>query len=576
MKRFKYGLLVIGAALLFPQKSIAQFRLIKAHSDQEDRIISTNPALLDPFRNYKQSSRLIVPLINQESSTSNSFPSTVNFSNRDFNYFAWNNPEYGGNHLTPFTQKSWIQKLGGSHLWNNPNRFFSWESDDRQDYLVVNPVLDLSYSPSFGSFDTTVLNGRGVELYGQMGEKLAFYSQIYDYQANYPFHIDEYNQKYGVFPGLGNVQTNSFGYNDFFYATAYMDVLLLKKQGDTTGKGYEISATFGHDKQHIGSGFRSLILSNFAAPSLFLQVNYKIGPFRYQNLFKELVSDMSVDTSKTYNKKYLAMHRGSLNFENVGLELGFSEMVIQSRPNSGFDINYLNPIIFYRAIERDLGSSDNALIAFDAKWNKGAFMWYGQLVIDEFNFSSVFGNRNSYLNKFGNQIGVYYRPQLSYLKQSYFQFEYNAVRPFTYSHRKGSPNYYSNYNQALAHPLESNFREFMIRFFAVPKNAQRWAFKNTSQFAWKGLNQMAENFGGDFRIPYNTALDRENAPILQGQLQKRLNIVTTVVYYAQPNAKVELSHHWFRSSTESNTNNFHYLALAIKYNFTDTRETYLF
>ena len=87
-------------------------------------------------------------------------------------------------------------------MWQNPNRFFSWESEDREDYLVVNPILDLSYSPSAGPFDTSLLNGRGVELYGQMGEKLAFYSQIYDYQANYPFHIDQYDQKNKVYPGL--------------------------------------------------------------------------------------------------------------------------------------------------------------------------------------------------------------------------------------------------------------------------------------------------------------------------------------------------------------------------------------
>ena len=165
-----------------------------------------------------------------------------------------------------------------------------------------------------------------------------------------------------------------------------MDVLLLRKNKDSSGKGYEISATFGHDKQHIGSGFRSLILSNFAAPTLFLQVNYKLGPFSYQNLFKELIRDMSKDSSKTFNKKYLAMHRGSLEFDKIGLELGFSEMVVQSRLNSGFDVNYLNPVIFYRAIERDLGSSDNALIAFDAKLKKRQFVFYGQLIIDEFNF----------------------------------------------------------------------------------------------------------------------------------------------------------------------------------------------
>jgi len=568
--------ILILFAFVFSKSIIAQNRLIKAHSDQEDRIISSNLGLIDPFRNYKQSKRFITPLMKSGLSINDSSHTSLNFNQKNFNYFAWNNPEFSGNHRTAFTQKSWVYKLGGPKLWQNPNRFFSWESKDREDYLVVNPILDLSYGPSLGSLDTQVLNGRGVELYGQMGEKLAFYSQIYDYQANYQEHIDHYNRQFKVFPGLGNVQTNSFGFNDYFYATAYMDVLLLKKQNDTTGKGYEITATMGHDKQHIGSGFRSLIMSNFTTPSLFLQVNYKLGPFKYQNLFKELISDMSKDSSKTFNKKYLAMHRGSLEFEKIGLELGFSEMVIQSRPNSGFDINYLNPVIFYRAIERDLGSSDNALIAFDAKWKKNQFLFYGQLIIDEFNFSSVFGNRNSYLNKFGNQLGLYYKPNISSLKQSYIQLEYNAVRPYTYSHRRNSSNYYGAFNQALAHPLESNFREVIFRFFAVPKNYQRWAFKNTTQLAWKGLDLNGENYGGNIRKPYSDAMDRENAIILQGNLQNRINVLTTLMYYVQPNAKIEISHHWFHTKDQLNSGNWNYLSLSIKYNFTDTRESYLF
>ena len=556
--------------------SIAQYRSIKAHSDLEDRIISTDLGLVNTFRNYKQSPSFTLPLIRMDSAKAIRQDEVLNFNQSSFNYFAWNNPEFAGNHRTSFTNGKWVEKIGASNLWRNPNRFFSWESDDREDYLVVNPILDLSYSPAAGPFDTSVLNGRGVELFGQMGENLAFYSQIYDYQANFPFHIDEFDQNHNVYPGLGSVQTNSFGYNDFFYATAYMDVLLLKKRRDTLQKGYEITATFGHDKQHIGSGFRSLILSNFAPPSLFLQINYKLGPFRYQNLFKELISDMTIDSSRTYKKKYLALHRGSLEFDKIGLELGFSEMVIQSRTNSGFDLNYLNPVIFYRAIERDLGSSDNALIAFDAKWKKRNFMFYGQLIIDEFNFSSVFGNRTSYLNKFGNQLGVYYTPKWSVLKQSYIQLEYNAVRPYTYSHRRNSSNFYGAYNQALAHPLESNFREIIFRFFAVPSRHQRWAVKNTTQIALKGLDKPNENFGSNIRVPYNTALNREDSPILQGNLQNRVNVLTTLMYYVQPNAKIELSHQWFNSLDESNRSNFHYLSLSIKYNFTDTRESYLF
>ncbi len=576
MNQIKRIQILILIAFFSSKGAIAQYRLIKAHSDQEDRIISSDIRLFDSYRNHKQSRSLISSLKDAEELIADSIKFFETFNQKRFNYFAWNNPEYGQNQRTAFTRKTWVQKLGGSKLWQNPNRFFSWESKDKEDYLVVNPVLDLSYAPSAGAFDTGLLNGRGVELYGQMGEKLAFYSQVYDYQANYSESIDRYRRKYGVIPGLGSVQTNKFGIYDYFYATAYMDILLLKKQNDTANNGYQISATIGHDKQHIGSGFRSLILSNFTTPSLFLQVNYRLGPFKYQNLFKELVSDMSKDSSKTFNKKYLAMHRGSLEFEKIGLELGFTEMVIQSRPNSGFDINYLNPVIFYRAIERDLGSSDNALIAFDVKWKKNRFLFYGQLVIDEFNFSSVFGNRNSYLNKFGNQLGVYYRPEISQLKQSYIQLEYNAVRPYTYSHRRNSSNYYGAYNQALAHPLESNFREVIFRIFAVPSKFQRWAFKNTTQLAWKGLDYSGENYGGNIRKPYNEALDRENAIMLQGNLQKRINIMTTLMYYVQPNAKIELTHHAFHSIDELNSGNWNYLALSIKYNFTDTRESYLF
>ncbi len=214
--------------------------------------------------------------------------------------------------------------------------------------------------------------------------------------------------------------------------------------------------------------------------------------------------------------------------------------------------------------------------------NHGFRNWEGliygkiQIIIDEFDFSSVFRNEVAAKNKFGNQIGAYYIPKLSYLKQIYFQFEINTVRPFTYSHWAGSPNYYSTYNQAMAHPLESNFRELIVRFFAVPNKLQRWAFKNTTQLAWIGLNKNGNNYGSDLRKPYNDAKDRENAPILKGNLQNRINVMTTVMYYMQPNAKIELTHHWFRSKDEVDSHNFNYLSLSIKYNFTDTRETYLF
>ena len=67
----------------------------------------------------------------------------------------------------------------------------------------------------------------------------------------------------------------------------------------------------------------------------------------------------------------------------------FESIVWQSRDsnnaNLGYDVNYLNPVIFYRPTEYALGSGDNALIGASFKvrlWKH--LQLYGQLIIDEF------------------------------------------------------------------------------------------------------------------------------------------------------------------------------------------------
>ncbi len=52
---------------------------------------------------------------------------------------------------------------------------------------------------------------------------------------------------------------------------------------------------------------------------------------------------------------------------------------------AAFEWNYVNPIVFYRAIEQQFRGADNAIIGADVKWDafKGVSL-YGQLVLDEF------------------------------------------------------------------------------------------------------------------------------------------------------------------------------------------------
>ena len=74
------------------------------------------------------------------------------------------------------------------------------------------------------------------------------------------------------------------------------------------------------------------------------------------------------------------------------------------------------------------------------------------------NFKKALGS-GSINNKYGFQAGAKWFNTFG-LKNLIIQAEYNQVRPYTYSHEDALQSY-TNYNQPLAHPLGSNFRELV-------------------------------------------------------------------------------------------------------------------
>ena len=125
-----------------------------------------------------------------------------------------------------------------------------------------------------------------------------------------------------------------------------------------------------------------------------------------------------------------------------------------------FDVNYLNPIIFFRPIEYNIGSSDNSFFGVNLKATIfKRHILYSQLILDEFLLEEIRNNNGWWANKYGFQFG-YKSFDLFELNGLGFQLEFNSVRPFTYSHLSSLQNY-GNANHSLAHPLESNFRELL-------------------------------------------------------------------------------------------------------------------
>lgn len=215
-----------------------------------------------------------------------------------------------------------------------------------------------------------------------------------------------------------------------------------------------------------------------------------------------------VTTDRAYATKYMANHYLSWNISNR-LNLGVFESVVWTTSNDrGFDMNFINPIIFYRTVEFNSSSkAGNALLGLTGKykWNNQV-NFYGQFLIDEFSVDAVKEGNKSWKNKFGYQIGTKYYDAFG-VDNLLLQAEYNIVRPYVYSHSDPITNYAHN-NQSMGHQWGGNFREFIFvaryfkgRYFADAKvtTGKRGLDFNTADNNY--------NYGGNIYLDYD-----ENRP----------------------------------------------------------------
>ncbi|HEY2720434.1 MAG TPA: hypothetical protein VGI82_01830 [Chitinophagaceae bacterium] len=391
-----------------------------------------------------------------------------------------NNMEWIGDFTSYRSKKPW-----GKNFYQTPGTLYEVHIKDFD--LAINPVLQFQVSKEKGNSETLFLNSRGVTLRGKIANKIGFYSYVTDNQERDPLYVQQWVGKYKAVPNEGYYKSfKTTGY-DYFDARGYFTFTAAKY----------IHVQFGYDKNFIGNGYRSLFLSDFSNNNLFLKLNTRIWRINYQNLFMELNATEPRGPDRLLRKKYAVVHHLDINLAK-SLNIGLFEAVVFGRPDH-FEFGYLNPIIFYRSIEQQNGSADNAFVGLDAKWNvKHAFQFYGQLLIDEFVLSEIKENRGSWVNKWGVQAGVKYVDAFK-IRNLDLQLETNRVRPFTYSHSDSVANY-THYNQPLAPPLGANFQEFIG--IARYQPAPRW-FLEGKLFYWKqGIDSSnTVSYGSNIFLP---------------------------------------------------------------------------
>ena len=407
--------------------------------------------------------------------------------------------------------------------------FYHYRDEDFE--VHVNPVIGVGGSLERGDVSATrYLNTRGAELRGMISKKVGFYTYFTDNQAIFPTYVNNEITRLNAVPNEGFYKQEPGEEKvDFITARGYITFDVIKN----------ISLQFGHDKNQIGPGYRSLALSDYSSNYLFLKLNTNVWKLNYQNIFGQLTAEV-LNSDGLRPKKYFATHHLSINLSK-NFNIGLFETVMFARndtvnTNGGsgnFDFNYLNPIIFYRSAEQQLGSPDNALLGMDFKWNfLKRFSLYGQLVIDEFVISEVRSGNGWWGNKQAGQIGLTYIDVLG-VDNLDLQGEVNIVRPYMYRHNFRYRNF-TNYNQALAHPIGANFYEFIgiARYQPIP----RLNLMAKLLYTRYGADANGSNWGKD--IFTNQTFQQEfGNRIAQG--------IETNLIFADFNASYQLRHNMF-------------------------------
>lgn len=272
----------------------------------------------------------------------------------------------------------------------------------------------------------------------------------------------------------------------------------------------------GIGKNRYGNGYRSLFLSSNAQTYPYIKTDVHVWKINYSYLLAWLKDIHEYAPPFDRKSKFAVFHFLNWNItQRISIQL--FETVIWAPDDStvhrGMDMNYLNPVIFFRPVEFSTGSPDNVLMGLGMKIRLFNNVYtYGQFALDEFNLGLVKERNGWWGVKYGYQAGIML-PRFCNVPGLFTRIEINTVRPFTYSHSFTAKSY-GHYIQPLAHPLGSNFME-ILNHTKFRKN--RFILQNKFFLHEYGIEDPGLNFGNDIYKSNNERARDYNNVLLQPQ-----------------------------------------------------------
>lgn len=254
--------------------------------------------------------------------------------------------------------------------------FLKFSSDVHN--IAINPICHFqrTFNRSESSDNKTYfLNTRGFEAYGRLGKRIYFNTEFYENQARFTRYEDSIiNVMHGI-PGQGFGKAFKADGKDWAMVFGHISV-------DVNNN---ITVTLGNGKNFIGSGYRSVILSDLSFNYPFLRTDLKFGNFYYYVLWGYMQSDHWLYFTKGETRYKFASYHVAGWKPSHKLELSVVEGVMWKNHNDDGIYKYSPnalmgvPILGIPLMSYGFNNDNRVQIGFDVNYNPiKNFKLYGQ------------------------------------------------------------------------------------------------------------------------------------------------------------------------------------------------------
>jgi hypothetical protein len=414
----------------------------------------------------------------------NNFTQQSNLYNTDtFAHTAWKPVIYTDSTYIK-SNRSWLhRKFFQEHLLQVQHQSFNIFADIIVDEYIGAGKRGIPTDQQIpGKSKLHLMNTRGYEAGGNIGNKFYFETAIYENQGRFPGYIDSSIRTTRVVPYQNHYKNIGDGKGfDFSYSSARLMYIPNK----------HFLFDLGFNNNFIGDGYRSLLLSDYNTVYPYFRTAFTAGNFQYSVMWSQYVSTpqrtiYALGFPRKWGQTYLLDWHATKHF-NISV---FNAVI---SPNETSDhkkdvgISLASPIMFVHADKSPSGIQLNNISGFNLKYTiTPSINVYAQLMVDELGSAD-------WQKRYGWQAGARIGNLLKVQGWNALA-EFNTVRPYSYA-SDNDATIYSHNNEPLAHPLGANFKEGV---FVTDYTYKNW---------WFRLEAFAAHYGTDSSLDVDYGRD---------------------------------------------------------------------